>query len=157
MLLKTGGARNQDFICIQVEAQADLVEPIAAEPSIRIVLKLFGNAGFELRVGCEQLLFCGISMIRQIIGAAHRKSNLDQRTQRLFAAQDGNLIVIDVQIENDAGEVVSGPGKKSLVVLFDHAHSAVNDVRTLAHQSPLCCFEKSVQPGFRDIELGDHL
>ena len=112
----------------RTEHLAIVAVPRALEPLIGIVLTLQHQKLLHLWVAALNLVAPRPAMVSQVIAAAVRDAEVDEITERCGRFLDLAWRVLDVQVEDDAGIPIARPGQKRLVVFFDQANRAVDDV-----------------------------
>src|SRR5215831_11649338 len=114
--------------CYSAEHSAVMPVPIALKKFTRIILPFCGQELLELRITTFHLFTSGEAVVGKVIAAAMLDSQVDQRAEAPGGKFNSLRIVGNMQVEDDAGITVAGPGHEALVVLFDQPHHPVDDV-----------------------------
>src|SRR3954466_10415452 len=87
--------------------------PVTLEQLLWIPAAFLSKEFWKLGIAGEQLSDSCVPVVSQKVTALMVNREIDQRTKRIAALRETASIVIDMQIENDAGEVLSCPGQES--------------------------------------------
>ena len=133
-----------------------VLPPIAGESTFRIMTSLFLQEFDDPWMGFENLVLPGPTVIGEVVGSSESGGQVDQTTEGLRGACDPFLIVIDMEVEDDAGIVSASPGEEALGVLLNEPDRSVNHRDGASAKEGCRAFheEREFFPG--NIKLADH-
>ena len=132
-------------------------EPVAREHPAGIEPVFLGDELAEPRVARQRLGGGRPAVIGQVVAAAELDRAIDETAEVPAAAFDAIGRMVDVQVEDDTGPALTRPGEHRLIVLFDDADGAVDDVGAVLARVGADRSHELGERGARHVELGDHL
>src|SRR5690349_16469221 len=106
--------------------------PLALETLFGIIVSLAAQKLLKLRITGLHLLSRSVPVIGEIVTSAPPDAHVDQPPERIRRMLQPFGAVLRVQIKDDAGVLVFGPWQITLVVLFDQADGAIDQVHAVA-------------------------
>src|SRR6187455_2342443 len=102
--------------------------PVTPEDRLRIEAPLLAEEFLDARMAGDELPRIGPAVLGQVVASAELDGPIDQPAE--VGRRLGNALgrVLDMKVENDAGPALACPRQYCLVVSFDDANRAVDDV-----------------------------
>src|SRR5882672_4526869 len=101
------------------EHRSVVTPPLALEALVRVVRDLETQEFDEVGIAGLDLLARRPAVIRQVVTAAAFASEVDQFPKGSPRALDARRVVIDVQIDHDAGPALARPSQEARAIALD--------------------------------------